>query len=1307
MGHYSYSGAPLLIDGFVAGIINTELTERGNSKELNALSVKYFKALLVSENLRVLTKESPTQNKWLKVLTDSWFKRQVSNSVDNLGVRYTAELNFKLDVAKNFDFIVRNDSFRTRVEAHFHKFLAKINNALGQLSQSSQHDEISQLSKSILTVENQYHQIQEVGIIFVDTPLLLEKIGEIADVLSTIQDTGLNEQTDSSYADERALNEAREEFYEFHGFLKSHLLKLANNPHMLLAGEAGIGKSHLLADIAMNRVNAKQPCIFLLGQLFTSNSSPWEQILRNLLRIECNEEELLDALNDIGMAQGERVLFIIDAINEGHGKYFWPEYINGFISDFKKYPWVGLVLSVRTSYERLLTPDDFLKSQNITKIRHAGFRGKEHEATSLFFRWYRIDLPSVPLFNPEFSNPLFLKLFCEGLNRKRLHQIPKGYGGISSIIDFFIESVDSKLSKPVHFDYPEHRKLVRKVIDGLIKFKLNNNLPFIPYDDAFDIADQILTRYSNKRRFLDALIEEGVLSKNLFWQGNDKNEEGIYLAYERFEDHLTTAFLLDEHLDLGNPAAAFQINGAMESYIVDRYDNQGIIESLSIQLPERVGKELYELLDEKQKDYESIIESFIASLLWRKLGTIEGKTKSYVNNFVLQYKNTYSSFFDVLYCVAADPAHYYNADMLHGYLQQFTMADRDTEWMSYLHDAANEGSTINKLIDWAQKSDNKLHLSDQSRVLLSKAFAWIFTSTNIGLRDSATKALVVVLEDNLVVTVELLSDFETVNDPYVYERLLAGIYGAVLRSHQLNGLGDLANYLIAAIFLKEEVYPNVLVRDFARNIVEYALYKELITLESPEVIRPPYVSVFPASFPSNEEIDSFKFDYDADGFKDYYWSQNEILSSMVTEYGRGIGGYGDFGRYTFQCAVSDWAQFKPNDLSNYACKLIFEKYGYNVEKHGLFDHHASSDDRHSNKIERIGKKYQWIALYEILARLADNHKMCDETIGWGDEQGYIYYQGPWHSHIRNIDPTMLSENIKKREGVTIPSVPFYSNWQESEAEWLVSDKNLPNPVQLIDSNGFFTLEHHNSWQQPIPLGIDKQNFPRKTLWYQIRSYFVVESEFDELVNWLQNQHFMGRWLPESRGSGRVFCREYYWSPAYKDLDKPYYGGQEWQEILRERRNQYCEDVVASVLPTTEWHSWEAPEDSGDSISFLAPRPIMFDGMKLNYSNLPGEWHDANGQIVCCDPSVTNRDVSTLIVQKSQFQQYLTDNKLKVVWTCLGRKEVHGRSIRHDGPNEWLEMSGVYSLDGDVVKGKLRPFVQRPGEPVFDIVQNNQ
>ena len=83
------------------------------------------------------------------------------------------------------------------------------------------------------------------------------------------------------------------------------------------------------------------------------------------------------------------------------------------------------------------------------------------------------------MLHPEFSNPLFLKLFCEGLKRAGLFRIPKGHTGITRIIEFFLKHVNKKLSRPSEFHHPDGINIVRKVIDKLIEAKLQNNGGFI------------------------------------------------------------------------------------------------------------------------------------------------------------------------------------------------------------------------------------------------------------------------------------------------------------------------------------------------------------------------------------------------------------------------------------------------------------------------------------------------------------------------------------------------------------------------------------------------------------------------------------------------------------------------------------------------------------------------------------------------------------------------------------------------------------------------------------------------------------
>lgn len=1224
--------------------------------------------------------------------SDNWFKSRIETAIENLGERYTEELNVELEIATYFNAACRNQAFRQEVKQHFNTLLINLNkfsNEFESLLETSSADEFRNAVKIIKTI---YEATQAAELESINLDSLQGSIKLVRQLVSNGEEY-IEREADENRKKylQHTLQKTWGGLSDFLMFLRRPSLHIANTPKVLLVGEAGIGKSHMLADIALKLIQQNKSCVLLLGQHFVTEDAPWTQILRNLLRIDCDEKQLLGALNAKAEAQGERLLLMIDAINEGKGRYFWPDHIRGFINVFSQYPWLGLVLSVRTSYRPLLIPED-IAAGKLVEIHHQGFKGIEYQASSRFFRQYGIQQPRVPLLNPEFSNPLFLKIFCEGIRRSGLTSIPTGFQGITKIFGFFIAAINKKLSEPKAFDYTVNKNLVDQVIKRLVEFKLSNKLATVSYDQAFDLAEEIVARFSNRRRFLDELISEGVLSKNIFSAGHGEYDEHVYLAYERLDDYFTASFLIDSYPDKESFKNGFHEEGLLSAFINNDYLNQGVVESLSTQLPERMGCELYELLGDKHFSDLHILDAFIHSLIWRKTESITEKLNTYINQFVLNDSRSFNSFFQMVYMVSADPEHPYNADFLNEYLMPYSLADRDEFWTPYLHEQ-NEGesSAMCRLIDWAILDEDKAYLSSESRLLAAKALAWLFTSTNIRFRDSATKALVVLLENQCTTIESLLTTFQACNDLYVVDRVFAASCGAVLRSEHLEGLGSLAEYIVNNVFAVDtEVCPHVLVRDYARNIVEYAIYKQVYELENASIIRPPYRSELPSSFPSNAEIDAYKFDYNAEGFQKHFWSQNTILSSMTTEYGRGISRYGDFGRYTFESALHAW-ECDANGLSNYACKLIFEKYGYDVEKHGEFDRHAFSGDRHRNKSERIGKKYQWIALYEILARLADNHQMVDESTRWRDEKQAIWYSGPWNPSVRNIDPTVVrNEKSSSNEFERLVNNVEYSDWTDTDKNWLGSTANLPCPKSLIsvkDSQGieWLVLENDYAWEEPSPIGQERYESSRKHLWYQLRSCLVKKGDADPLFSWLKNKNFMNNWFPTGHAFYQMFSREFFWSPAYRFFENPYYGGYGWKDISD---REYKELPDIQVMPTSEGYRWEKGVGEKEVSSCLYPCQLIFSGIELNYSKNIGQWRDHNGKIICFDPSVGSDASPALVIRRDALQQFLLENDLQIFWTCRGEKNLLGTGMRGDETLKWLELSGVYRLGGDNLEGEF-------------------
>lgn len=183
---------------------------------------------------------------------------------------------------------------------------------------------------------------------------------------------------------------------------------------------------------------------------------------------------------------------------------------------------------------------------------------------------------------------------------------------------------------------------------------------------------------------------------------------------------------------------------------------------------------------------------------------------------------------------------------------------------------------------------------------------------------------------------------------------------------------------------------------------------------------------------------------------------------------------------------------------------------------------------------------------------------------------------------------------------------------------------------------------------------------------------------------------MGRWFPERHDRYQVFSREYYWSPAYRFFDNPYYGGYNWEKVY-DRLNR--DKVIAHVLPTSEGYIWESGSDYESQPSYLAPREYMYSAMKLQYSKNIGEWLNENGQVVCFDLSVRQGGSSALIVKQNFIQEFLSKNNLKIFWTCLGEKNIYGTSFSGKRFSKWLELSGVFTLNNGNVEGEIKPIIK--------------
>jgi hypothetical protein len=162
----------------------------------------------------------------------------------------------------------------------------------------------------------------------------------------------------------------------------------------------------------------------------------------------------------------------------------------------------------------------------------------------------------------------------------------------------------------------------------------------------------------------------------------------------------------------------------------------------------------------------------------------------------------------------------------------------------------------------------------------------VLTTPHRELRDHATKGLVALLHRRPHILRRLLDRFREVNDPYVAERLYAIAYGCALRRLPVADLEGLARAVYRNVFADGAPPPHLLLRDYARGIVELAVASGLLSDIVIALARPPYRSAPPGDAPAEDVLRERYYTPFEAGRDEGYFSLWFSLSG------------GDFARYT-------------------------------------------------------------------------------------------------------------------------------------------------------------------------------------------------------------------------------------------------------------------------------------------------------------------------------------------------------------------------------------------------------------------------
>ncbi|ELV08436.1 Hypothetical protein F387_01755 [Wohlfahrtiimonas chitiniclastica SH04] len=1029
-----FSGSPLIINEQVIGMLI-----RQDGMHLGAISIICISEFLKENNI-------PTQDAYREVylggldnerllIDQVWFNRNSKKAISDLGNRYSQEINFEFEDLNIFEALGQTDQFINIIEKRLDKLVIVGRDVDSSLERYQLgHPALTLVLKDLIELTRNKAKSKQT-IPLEDIKGLTQQLNKYqTDILELIKNYN-NELSKKDLTNEekskllisdyiqRKIYDFKHELYLFgENINKNQEIDIYNNPILVIAGNAGIGKSHLIGDAISKRINENLESLFLLGQHFLEKKAPWQQILGQLELEGIKSNNFLKKLNEYGEKRNQRIILAIDAINEGEGRYFWPDNIISFIKEIQEHPYIALVLSIRSSYTDLIFPEEYREELNINFYHHQGFSGYEFEASKLFFKNYHIELPKIPLLHPEFQNPLFLKLFCEGLNRSGLTTIPKGFQGITKINELFINSLNKYLSTPNQLNYcSKSLNLVQDAINAFIARKYEIRSEPITYREAYRIIDDSVKDFITGKGFIEHLVSGGILTKDyVFDYKSQEYSEIVYIAYERLENHLYVNTLL-KNTDI---SVLFKQSGKW--FQIENFqllDDQGIVEALSIQVPEIFQKELYELLPKEYLSHEPIMKAWIDSLQWRKFETITQNLESYLKEYILK-RQCRDRFLSIQILLSGNPDFYFNALWLHNELVNLTLVKRDIFWTAYLNRLGIKNYSIDRLIKWARETESFDYILDQSLLLTSITLSWFLTSTTRHLRDHATKALVNILTDRLHLVKDLLQKFEGINDLYVYERLFAVAYGVVLRSNDKESLKELSHYIYQIIFKdKTVIIPNVLLRDYACNIIEYAKYHQIPLEFDIEEVRPPYHSEWPDNLPTLEELENqYRNDPEYSGL----W--HSVMSGS------------DFARYIIGTnhGTSEWSGNK-KDEEPIDREVLFKKFKKRLTKQQL----VFLDNLDPNLYDDKQKCYKQDGVIARFIRLLNVFRWLRRVRS--KDIKYI----PYRSYIGKKTTEAIEKNQKNfRESMTPEELNYFEQLIEP---FLSSDyKRISNSGKYFD-----------------------------------------------------------------------------------------------------------------------------------------------------------------------------------------------------------------------------------------------------------------
>jgi hypothetical protein len=1006
-------------------------------------------------------------------------------------------------------------------------------------------------------------------------------------------------------------------------------------------GDAGYGKSHTLIRTFDKQSSIGLPSLFIHAEdIHSVYDIPKVFGFPSSYSID----EFFGIMSVAGKVYGSKVVICIDGLNETKDcDRVWKNEIPKLVSKLQnKYSNVVLVTSFRTSYQNDLFYDEYFSKTEYSNIVFLhGFNNLTEEAINAYFEHYKIKLQNPSRQLDVFDHPLYLRIFCETKNPERQKEVSierVSKDDIFGVFDEYINLANNRITAQLNKKGRYNKNYSRLKINYLAKKIWQTHSRSVDYSELEDtiIRDELeyfegedLLIFRDKVNGIETLsfpydlMAGYIIARSVFADYTTKDEVIAFICSDDFKNNVLGA---------------------------NRHDLYDDILRCSIVI---LLKEHDLLLS------DHIADNTIATYCIRAIFEIE---KSFIvgKENILQLVNDYLSrakrndawmVLNLSHTSMLDEGHPFNFSFWDSKLKDKSIVDRDLLWSEYIRTGDNGFSR--NIVESIYRHYKEGRETTPRSVNGCLYVSWVLTTTDRKLRDEATRALYWAGRKDPALLYRLLKDSLEINDVYVPERLSAALYGVAMAAYGQRSkawskdfVAKLLPEIVAFIYdilthpTKSNHLEHYLLRDYLIGILKVA------NLLSPDLLEKEQLSSldYPISTYIHKEWGEYnkKDNDDPIGYPIHMDFENYTLGSLVADRGNYDDKHPDYRKVV---ANIYW---RIHDIGYR--QEIFEDVDKQIANIPFY-RRADSD----RKIDRYGKKYSWIAYFELYSLLLDQGKILDYDGNIDlerDSEVDIDPSFPEEIAIHNTNDELLTKGILGPD--------------QDDTDWINSS--------LIDFNRSL-LDHKISltgtseWV-PVFARIEQKNDIKnwkRDAYISLSSALISEDSWTKLENFINDSNEIDHRIYENRGNYYTFTGEIPWSQAMLNAEFDYFS------IYRGSKDERGGEINVELMPLLYESHWESQHSVVlPRIEVVVPNKDFSGTFDLSLDPQTSNMVDGSGTEISKTFKVKAQseagDSLFSYIRKDKLDEYIEAKQLRLIQIIWSEKKFFEKGISHVSGN---------------------------------------